>query len=175
MSVLSKKIVYTSKYFQVNQIEIERDGKTFVKDIIEENPIAVVIPYTQDGDIYLLLEYRDALGKVNLGIIGGKITPGEDSLTGAKKELLQEAGLKAKIWKHAADWETSPVMQKKMSVFFATELEKGEQKLDYDEKIEVVKVSLIEALEKIDNGDIPVAIDVATILLFDKMRREGKL
>jgi len=175
MKILSSQKVFTSKFFHVNHVEIERDGKTFVKDIIEENPIAVVLPYTENGEIYLLSEYRDALEKTIVGIIGGKIKRGDDPLTAAKKEMQEEAGLTAATWKHVVTWESSPVMKKKLSVFFATDLEIGKQHLEDDEKIEVIKLSLSAALDKIETGEITTALDAATILLFEKMRKEGKL
>lgn len=175
MKILSSQNVFTSKFFHVNHVEIERDGKKFTKDIIEENPVAVVLPYTNNGEIYLASEFRDALEKVIFGLIGGKMKPGEDPLTSAKSELKEEAGLTALTWKHIVTWETSPVMKKKMEVFFATDLETGVQNLEEDEKIEPIKLPIPEALAKIENGEIPVALDAAVILLFDKMQKEGKL
>jgi ADP-ribose pyrophosphatase len=175
MKILSSQKVFTSKFFHVNQVEIERDGNKFTKDIIEENPIAVVLPYTSNGEIYLISEFRDALEKVIFGLIGGKMKPGDDPLTSAKKELKEEAGLTAATWKHIVTWETSPVMKKKMAVFFATDLETGVQSLEEDEQIEPVKITLPEALAKIENGEIPVALDAAVILLYDKIQKEGKL
>ena len=175
MNILSTKTVFTSQYFHVNQVTIKREGKTFTKDIIEGTPIVFVIPYTKDGEIYINSEYRDALGKEIFDCVGGKLVSGEDPLTAAKRELQEEAGLNAATWKQIATWETAAIQRKKLFVFCATDLEKGKQQLDADEKITVVKLKLSEALEKIENGEIPVGLDVAAILLFDKLRREGNL
>ena len=56
--VLSTKTVFTSTFFKINHVEIERDGKRFEKDIIQDTPISVILPYTKDGEIYLISEYR---------------------------------------------------------------------------------------------------------------------
>ncbi|HSA84313.1 MAG TPA: NUDIX hydrolase [Patescibacteria group bacterium] len=173
--ILASKIVYQSTNFRINQEEIERDGHVFIKDIIEDTPIVVILPYTKKGEIYLGLEYRDAFGKQILNTIGGKVIAGKDLLESAKAELQEESGMKAATWKHVATWETAYIMRKKMSVFFATDLELGEQQLETDENIRMVKLSLADALQKIDTGEISVALDVAIILLFDKLQKEGKL
>lgn len=173
--ILSSKIVYSSTYFKINHVQIERDGKTFEKDIIEENPIVIVLPYTNNDEIYLASEYRDTFGKVILNCIGGKIDQGDELLTAAKKELREEAGLLATKWRHVSTWETAANIKRKINVFFATDLQLGNQHLEEDEKIEVVKLSLIEALNKIEKEEIPVGADIAAILLFDRLRREGKL
>lgn len=172
-AILSTKTVFQSKFFRVNQVEIERDGKKFTKDIIEETPIVVVLPYTKNGDIYLAREYRDALGKTILNTIGGKIDQDSDPLINAQRELEEEVGLKANVWKQVAEWERSATMKKKVYVFFATDLEEGMQHLDNDEKIELVKLTIQDAIEKIIKGEIIVEEDIATILLFDKLLKEG--
>lgn len=174
-TVLSTKTVFQSKYFRVNQVEISRDGKTFTKDIIEETPIVVVLPYTKIGEIYLALEYRDALGKSILNTIGGKIDKDEEPLISAKRELEEEVGLKAKVWKQIAIWERSATMQKKIYVFLATDIENAKMKPDLDEQITLKKLSIGEALDKIMMGEIVVEEDIATILLFDKLMKEGKI
>ena len=173
--VISAKTVFASKFFKVNRVEIQRDGNTFVKDIIDQTSISVILPYTQKGEIYLGSEYRDALGKTVLMVVGGKIFKDEDPLITAKKELLEEAGMKAAFWRHVATWDTAANIRKKMYVYFASDLEFGKQHLEEDEKIDIVKMPLSKAFEKIDNGEIPVGLDVAIILLFDRMQREGKL
>jgi len=174
--VLSSKTVFQSKYFHVDRVKIERDGKSFEKDIIEATSAVWIIPYTENGEIYLASEYRDTFGKTILDCFGGKLEPGDDPLIAAKRELEEEAGLKGETWHHAATWEAAAIMKKKMYVFFVTGLEKtGRQHLDEDEEIETVKFTIAEALGKIDNGEVPVGLDVAAILLFDKFKREGKL
>lgn len=173
--VLSSETVFQSKYFQINRVTIERGGKTFVKDIEEANSIVYIIPYTANDEVYLASEYRDALEKEILDCIGGKITSGEDPLAAAKRELQEEAGMTAKIWKQIATWDTAAISKRKLFVFLATDLQKGEQHLDEDEKIEVIKLTLSDALEKVEKGEVPVGLDVAALLLFDKLKKEGKI
>lgn len=173
--ILSKKTVYQAKFFHIDQVEIERDGRVFKKDMIIKTPFVIIIPYTENKEIYLESQYRDAFGKVLLESPAGKIPNGEDPLEGAKRELEEETGLRARKWTHAATWEISPNMNQTIYVFFATDLEEGKQKLDDDEVIDIVKMPLTEALDKITAGEIVVAPDLAAILLLDKFLKEGKV
>jgi len=173
--ILTSHTVFSSKDFKVNHVKIKRDGKIIEKDIIEDTPGVWILPYTENGEIYLASEYRDAFGKYIINCIGGKIDSRYDPLTTAKKELKEEAGLNASTWLHAATWESSWRLHKKMYIFFAKNLVKERQHLEADEKIQIIKFTLTEALTKIENGEIVGGLDIAVILLFDKYKREGKL
>ncbi len=173
MSILSKKTVFTSNYFKVVQKVIKRNGKTFTKDIIERNSSVLIIAYTKD-DIYLESQYRDSLEKVNIEIVQGTVDADDDPLETAKRELHEEVGLIAKKWKKLAEWDLSAVLNAKQYVFAATDLEETEQHLEFDEEIEIMKMPIKQVLEKIDMGEITTASHIAALLLFDKMRKEGK-
>ena len=173
--IISQKKVFQSRHFHVDSIVIERFGKKFEKDIIEQTPTVLVIPYTKDGDIYLEEQYRDALEKTCLEVVAGTIDNNDDPLDTAKRELEEEIGIKAKVWKQVATWDVLVTMRAKIHVFFATDLEMGKSNLQHDEVIDLVKMPLNRALEKIEQGEITGASHIAAILLFDKMRIEGKI
>lgn len=175
MKILSTKTVFTSKYFKVNQNTIERDGKTFTKDFIERNPTVLIIPYTADNEIYLESQFRDALGKLSLELVAGNIELNDEPFATAKRELEEEAGLTAKIWKKLGEWDFSVNMSAKIHVYAATALEEGKQHLDFDEEISLIKMPLEQALEKIEKGELTAASHIAALLLFDRLQKEGKL
>lgn len=175
MKVLSTQTVYTSKYFKINKNVLERNGKTFTKDFIERNPVVIIIPYTANYEIYMESQFRDALNATSLEIVAGTIEEGGDSLETAKRELHEEAGLTAKTWKKIAEWDLSVNMNAKIHFFTATDLEEGEQHLDFDEEITIIKMPLEKVMEKIASGEIIGASHIAALLLFDRLRKEGKL
>src|SRR5581483_10646285 len=166
--ILSTKTVYHSKYFKVNQNTIERNGKTFTKDFIERNPAVLIIPFTQDDEIYIELQFRDALNRMSLELVAGNIDGDEDTLEAAKRELKEEVGLEARNLKKLYVCDLSPSLLSKIHVFAATDIKEGVQKLDYDEEILIQKVPLQELLKKIENGEITSSSHIAAILLFDK-------
>lgn len=174
-TTLSSEIVFQSKYFRINHVEIERNGKTFSKDIIERTSSVMVLPLTKNGEIYLLSQYRDALQTVILELIAGNMDKYASPLENAKRELQEEGGFIAKTWKQIATFHMSANLVGELYVFVATDLESTAKNPDYDEQIEVLKIPLQEALEKVANGEIRVSSNVASLLLLDKLMKEGKV
>ncbi len=175
MKVLSSKTVYSSKYFRIQQEQIERDGRTFTKDFIERNAVTIIIPYTADNEIYMESQFRDALGERSLEIVAGHVEEGEEPLETAKKELKEEAGLTAKTWHTLGLWDLNINMRAKVHVYAATDLTEGETALEEDEDITIVKMPLDEVIKKVEEGKVRAASHIAALLLFKKMREEGKL
>ncbi len=175
MKILSTKTVYISKYFKIAQKVVENNGKKFTKDFIEKSPVVLIIPYTEKDEVYIESQFRSALGKKVLELVAGNMEANEDPLEAAKRELLEEAGLTAKKWKKLHVWNLSANITAVIHLFAATDLEIGEQNLDFDEEIEIMKMPIKKALEKIENGEIIISSQIAALLLFDRLRKEGKL
>lgn len=173
--IISKETQFASKFFKVDRVTLERDGKQMTKDIIERRSIVLVIPLANDDEVYLVSQYRDALGKNSLEIVAGQMDEGEDPLEAAKRELQEEAGLSAKHWKKVASLHISANMIGKSHIFVATDLTEGETNFDEDEDIETVKMPFHEAIAKVVSGEIDVASNIAALLLVDKLKGEGKL
>lgn len=172
--ILSTETVLKSKYFYVDKVAIERGGKTFTKEIIRRIPAVIILPINEFDEIYLVSQFRDSVQEVLLETVAGHIEKGDTPLESAKKELQEETGLTAKNWKQIGTFYVSANMDAVVHIFYATDLTEGEQNLDFDEDIEVVKVPFSEALRKVANGEIHVSNNIAAILLLDKLKREGK-
>jgi ADP-ribose pyrophosphatase len=69
----------------------------------------------------------------------GKLEPGEDALAGAKRELAEETGYRAKKWKPLVEYYASPgFLGESMKVFLAEGLVRpGDATAGRDEKIEL--------------------------------------
>lgn len=59
---------------------------------------ACVLAETVDERIVTYRQYRHGLRRVGLTFPGGYLSPGEDALTAAKRELLEETGMVAAHW-----------------------------------------------------------------------------
>lgn len=172
--ILSSETAFKSKYFEVDKVTLERDGKVIEKDILKRTHSVIVLPINERDEIYLASQFRDSYQETLLETIAGHIEIGDSPLESAKKELKEEAGLTAKTWRELAVMNTSANINDKVYIFLATNLEEGKQELEEDEDIEIVKVSFIEALEKIEKGDIHILSNIAAIFFLDRLRREGK-
>ena len=75
--ITSTETVFKSKNFKINKIIVERNGKTFKKDIIVRNSTVVILPITDNKEIYFVSQYRDAHEKVLLELPAGNMDDGE--------------------------------------------------------------------------------------------------
>ena len=135
----------------------------------------MVLPLTENNEIYLISQYRDSFHEVIIELIAGNMDESKSPLDNAKRELREEAGLIANTWKQLATFHMSAKLIGELYIFVATDLEETERNLDDDEQIEVLKLPLEQAVEKVEKGEIRVSSNVASILLLNKMRSEGKI
>ena len=93
---------------------------------------------------------------------------GEDSLTCAKRELGEEAGIAAARWNHLGGIVTIPSFcDERIELYLARDLSVGTGNLDHDEVIRVSRVPIVEAFEMIDRGEI---VDAKTIIALFRTR-----
>jgi len=76
------------------------DGKTATREYILHPGAVVVIPILDNGDLILERQHRYPLHRDFIELPAGKIDPGEDPLTCARRELLEESGYTAREWEY---------------------------------------------------------------------------
>lgn len=108
-----------------------------------------VVALTDTNKIILVRQYRHGAGESLLEIPGGVIDEGEDSLTAARRELLEETGYWFDSFEKICDLFPNPATSNNITT---TYLAKGgkkvqEQELDSQEDIEVTLASLSEVKE----------------------------
>lgn len=60
---------------------------------------AAVLAYTEDGNIVVERQCKHAVGEISLGFPAGYLELNEDPLEGASRELLEETGYAASVWR----------------------------------------------------------------------------
>jgi ADP-ribose pyrophosphatase len=82
----------------------------------------------------------------------------------AKRELIEETGLRAKKWKKLVSFYPSPgYVEEKMTIFLATELTQGDAQPMEDERIETKWFTKKELRRLIADNDI---LDAKTMIGF---------
>jgi ADP-ribose pyrophosphatase len=179
--ILSSKVVFECRLFKVrHDTIIEPSGQQVEKDVIRHNGSAVILAVDnakskRDPWIVLERQYRHAANQYLWEIPAGKLEPGEDALEGAKRELEEETGYRAKKWKPLVEYYASPgFLGESMKVFLAEGLTTGQTNPDEDEQIEVRLVKLSEVLKMIDKGAILDGKTLTTVLLYARKLGQRK-
>lgn len=99
-----------------------------------------VVALTEDNEIILVRQYRHGVQESILEIPGGVIDEGEDSLTAAKRELLEETGYLFDSFEKLCDLFPNPATSNNITTSYLARGGKKvqEQELDSQEDIEVI-------------------------------------
>lgn len=174
---LDSKTIYEGKVITLTVQTVELpNGKQAEREVVLHPGAVTVLALTEDEKILLVNQFRKAPNRLMVETPAGKLEPGEDPLTSAKRELEEETGYRAAEWKHLSSFYTSPgFADELMHAYVATGLTLAEQNLDDDEFIEVIHASAEEAEEMILDGRIADAKTVALVYWWLRERaREGK-
>ncbi|CAN5153102.1 NUDIX hydrolase [soil metagenome] len=164
--VISTETIYEGKIFDVKITEIREGENEYKREIVEHNGSAVIVPVFADKKVALVKQYRHAAKKYLLEIPAGTLERDENPETGARRELEEEIGVTAKSIEKLMEFYVSPgFLTEKMHVFLATDLTETQQNLEEDELIEIEKLTLDKAFEKIKNGEIEDAKTIIGLIL----------
>lgn len=176
-TITTQKTVFKSKLFEIvrSTVRLHQVGEHKHEDVYLR-PAVFIFPLTDKNDIYLIYEYRYLLKKTVLSAVAGFSEKGETSIQTAKRELKEEAGVIASQWEELLRFNMSnSVVKSQNYLFLAKELEFTQKALEKDEEIELVKMTISEAVEKVFSGEISGTGTIIGILLLDKLKREKKL
>ncbi|KEO82381.1 NUDIX domain-containing protein [Tumebacillus flagellatus] len=174
---LDSETVYEGSFITVTVQTVELpNGKLAKRDVVLHPGAVTVLAITADDKILLVNQFRKATNRLLIETPAGKLEPGEDPLTSAKRELEEETGYQAAEWKHFSSFYTSPgFADELMHSYIATDLTKSQQNLDDDEFLDVLHVSAEEAEQMVQDGRIADAKTIALIYWWLRERaREGK-
>lgn len=177
VQVLSSKLSYDGPLFQVYTDHIRENGVESRRDVVRHGGSVVILAIDDAGAknnplVIVERQYRHAAGEYLLEIPAGKLEPGESLLSGAKRELLEETGFRARRWRKLARYFASPgFLGEWMQVFVAEGLTAGPTRPDADEQIEIQKISLADLLRRIEEGKIHDGKTLNAVLLYERLRR----
>jgi ADP-ribose pyrophosphatase len=177
--IVSSRTVYRGPVFWVTTDHVqEPGGVTARRDLIHHSGSVVVLAVDDSGStprILLERQYRHAAGDYLWELPAGRIDPGEDELTAAKRELLEETGYAALKWKRILKFYASPgFVAETMAVFLATGLRAGEAQPEEDEIIYKRLVPLPAAVNMAIRGTIRDAKTISSVLWLDHMSRRSR-
>lgn len=145
-------------------------GKVAIREYIKHPGAAVVIPYVGNNKLMFVKQYRYPVREVTVELPAGKIDPGEDPITTIDRELIEETGYKAGSFVELFCFYPSVgYTNEVLHVYWAQNMNYVGEKPDPDENIEVLEISISEAIEKIFSGDIKDSKTIIGILVADRL------
>lgn len=124
-----------------------------------------IIPLDDDGNTWIVGQYRYTLDEYSWEIPMGGVAVGTDSLNGAKRELKEETGLSASRWEKILNVHISNSITDETGVVYLAEgLEHGKTAFDQTEKIDIRKLPFADLLQLVLTGEITDVLSVAGIL-----------
>lgn len=148
--------IYDGKILKLDLEDVKLpDGNTSKRELIRHQGGVAIIPFTKDGNIILVEQFRKPLEKVIYEIPAGKLEKGEKIDYCAQRELEEETGYKANDLKYIGKFASSPGYSDEIIyVFSAKNLYSGVKGGDDDEFINIHEVSLQRIKELVKSGEI---------------------
>ncbi len=154
----------------ISRFQSETKGEVTL-EIVHHNGGAGVLPIFEDGSIALVRQWRYPAGRYSLEVAAGRIEPGQTAAETAARELEEEVGYRAGELRKLAEFQVAPgYCEERIHVYVARGLEKSAQNLDDDEEIEVITMTMDEALSRVRSGEIDDAKTIITLLLAAGMK-----
>lgn len=164
---LSEEVIYQNDWIKVEKHDtLNPNNEQTDYTVVRFKNIAVgCIPVDEDGNIYLVGQWRYPLNKYSWEIPEGGADPNKNLVKECARELKEETGITAKKFKPLLTIHTSnSVTDEVAHVFMCIDLKFGKQDLDDTEDIQVKKIPFEQALKMVIDEEITDAISVASIL-----------
>lgn len=168
----STKTIYENAWIKLEHHDVViPSGKDGVYGkVCFKNKAIGIIPVDEKGNTWLVGQFRYTLNAYSWEIpMGGGLLE-NNFLESAKRELKEETGLTAGKWTNIMTIHTSnSVTDEEGFVYLAEGLTPGETAFEETEQIEILKIPLVEAVQKVMDGEITDAISIAGLLKVAKM------
>jgi ADP-ribose pyrophosphatase len=166
---------YTCPDFSVRRDRVRYpDGTDGEHRYVDEPPAAVILPFTADGTVLLIEEWRQAVGRVNRGLPAGSLEPEDtDAAAAARRELTEETGHVADRVDHLVTVEPANGLASSVHHHFVAHgcTPGGPQDLDRDESIRVATVDYADLLAAVVDGEIDDGRTVVAVQQYELGRR----
>lgn len=164
---LKTRVAYENPWLKVTHSDVLNPaGNPGIYGVVHFKNIAVgIIPIDEEGNTWLVGQYRYTLDQYCWEIPEGGCPLGGSPLEAAKRELKEETGIKAEKWTEILNTHLSnSVTDEFGTIFLAEALTFGEAMPEETEDLKVRKLPLEEALGMVLRGEITDSLSVMGLL-----------
>ncbi len=168
---VSSEAVFDGRLLHVRR-DIVRlpDGSEAVREWITHPGAAVVIAQLDNGKLLFERQFRYPVRRVFLELPAGKIEANEHPLDTIRRELREETGYRAKTWRHLSTMHPCiGYADERIEIFWAQGLSYVGAELDDGEILEVVELSVADALLAVRDGEITDGKTISALMWAEKI------
>ncbi|WP_336343579.1 NUDIX hydrolase [Halalkalicoccus ordinarius] len=167
---IDEEVAYACPGFDVIHETVRLpDGTETDFDYATEPDAVVVLPFTPEGEVVLIEEWRQAVKRVNRGLPAGSMEGDESRETAARRELEEETGYEAGRIEFLTSVEpANGLLDARHHYFAAFDCEPtGERELDFNESIRVDTTDWESLREAVATGDVEDGRTALGVLQYD--------
>ena len=168
---------YTNPWIGITHREVTNpSGGPGIYGVVHFKNVAIgIVPIDEDGNTWLVGQYRYTLNQYHWEIPEGGCPKGLSYLEAAQRELLEETGITARTWIPLLETHLSNSVTDEYGVcFVARDLSFGEAEPEETESLEVKKMPFSEAVDMVMRGEITDALSIMALLKADKVLSNDK-
>lgn len=164
-------LLETSRFRVVEAPEPRRDGSLGKRAVIRHPGAVTIVPMVDADHVCLIRNRRTAVGRTLIELPAGTLNPGEQPMETARRELAEETGYRASRFALLYEFLMSPgIIDERMFLYLAEELEPGPPALESDEQIENLITPWDDAMQMCGDGSIQDAKTLVGLLHYDRLR-----
>jgi ADP-ribose pyrophosphatase len=167
---LSSETIHEDPWTRIVRDDIRyTNGQTGRYTVVIKPPGVSVIALMEDKTVILTREFRYALGDYSIEAVSGAIEPGEAPIEAARRELMEEIGVKAdRLTPLGLVHPFTAGVRSPSHLFLAEGLARTSARPDPGEYIEPVEISLPDAVAQVVAGQIVHAPTCLSLLLVER-------
>lgn len=165
--------IFSGKIINVHTDKITLvDGTEAQREVVDHPGGVAIVGLTENNEVLMVRQFRYPYKETIYEIPAGKLEKGEDPRVAAIREFREECGAVAEKFEPLGEiYPTPGYCGEIIRIFYATDLTFGEQDLDEDEYLEVIKMPFSECVAKIMSGEIKDAKTIVGILKLKELMK----
>ncbi len=157
----SVRLISSREVHKGNLVRLREDkvilpqGTEALYEYVEIKHGSSTLAMEDNGDVWLVKEWKYAIGRPSVEVVSGGLEPGESPLDGARRELREEAGLEAMEFIPLGHVDPFTTMLRCPNyLFLARGLSAVPHEREEAEVMELMRVPLADAVRMVMDGEI---------------------
>lgn len=162
-----KKTLHQGHIITLVENTYKVENKLTRHDVIKHPGAVVILPLTENQEVIFIRQYRIPIDEILLELPAGVIEKGEDHLYSADRELREETGYKAERLTFLTELIVAPgYSDERLFVFVGKNLVESPLVGEDSHIIDIVKLPLDEAIDRVFKNEIKDAKTIAALLMY---------